>query len=347
MQDFTAILNYLFSDNLKAEGYEAGMPIPTVDAQLASMRQGQSGYDIWRAIHLEMGISEARKNHRELRDKIEDAALALGMSLHLRAEECNLLRPHGQLVGKRRKRDKEIRGFLGDIISSEDGTDIDVLRPGKQRRPDSSRKRNTDTPLSQRRTGLLTPKSGRSGDDIAVSSRKSSYTQAAATRAKPAPLDVSTAIKEPKSFPRLVYRWYDEKSQGLNTPTELRAGRFSDRSEIIPPPEWELKAVTNHLVPLKEPSPYISFRDNLRPCIFHALKAGPDTNACVTVVDLRKVRDLSIQWWGVDHAVKACPQLVKHFRLILGRWGSYKGSGEWLIWGESSPSASISILIHV
>lgn len=257
------------------------------------------------------------------------------------------MKPHGKRLGKKARKIQELRGVLGDLISSDDESDSNL--PGLSNRQRISF--SVETPIGTRtRSGqgqLLTPVSRQSGGNAPGSSNKISSGREPFLEAND---DLKNAGEPPnarRTLPKLVFRWYNNQSQGLNTPTELRAGKFSDQSMTITPPVWTLEAVNNHLVPHKVLSPFISFRESLRPCIFRALKAGRYTNASVTLVNLRKVRDVSIRKWGSDNAIKACPDLIKHFGLSLGRGGSYKGGGEWLVHGGSSPFARFLVLTNV
>lgn len=333
IQDLTSILNHTLATELRAEGFRSGVPTSTVQWQLQDMQQGSSGYDIWRNVIVNASISEARKTFREDRDIIEDAALALGIGLHLRTEEVDRSKPHGRRLGKRARKIEEIRGVLGDLVSSSDDSESDPHNPGN-RRKSSSIETPPGTSTRQGQSRLLTPISRQSGGTTPGSLRKTSSVKKTATTAKHVSRNVGESASRTKGLPKLCFRWYNNQSQGLNTPTELRAGRFLDKSQEIPPPEWDPEAVRNHLVPHKLPSPFISFRESLRPCIFRALKAGVDTNACITAVDLQKLRDISVQKWGHDNAVKACPDLIKNFELRLGRRSLYTGGGEWLVHGK-------------
>jgi hypothetical protein len=313
VEEIASIFNHILTEDLKAEGFKMGLRPGTVQLQLKSMQQGSTGYDIWRKVIIDVTLRDARKKFRESRDAIEDSAFSLGIVLHLRAEENSRLKPHDKRPRKRQNRKEDLEGVLGDWVSSNDDSESELDSSLSRKRKSASTETLPETPTRRSQCQLLTPLSKQSGASKRI-----------AHRGQP----------KPRTFPRLVFRWYNTKSQGLNTPTELRAGKFLDRSQRIPPPAWEREAVTNHLVPHKSPSPFISFRESCRPCIFRALKAGVDTNACITVVDLHKLRELSNQQWGHGEAIKACPELVEHFDLKLGTKGLYTGGGEWLVHGK-------------
>jgi hypothetical protein len=277
------------------------------------MRHGLAGYDIWRKVIVDVSLREARQTFRESRDIIEDSAISLGIVLRLRTEENDRLKPHGKRPSKRQRKKEDLGGVLGRWISSNDGSESELDSPASRKRKSASIETPVVTPTRQGRGQLTTP-----------TSLQPDVTKRTAPQSPP----------KIRSLPRLVFRWYNTMSQGLNTPTELRAGRFLDKSQKIPTPAWEREAVKSHLIPLKSPSPFISFRESCRPCIFRALKAGVDTNARITVVDLHKLRELSNQQWGNDEAIKDCADLIRNFDLKLGKRGQYTGGEEWLVHGK-------------
>ncbi|KAF7513819.1 hypothetical protein GJ744_007870 [Endocarpon pusillum] len=325
IDDMTRILNHILANELSAEGFDAGMPTSTVRGQLLNIKQGASGYDVWQKVVLNPSIAEARKIFREGRDAIEDAALALGIGLHLRTEDVDR-KPHGKRLGKRGRKIEELRGVLGDIISSDDDSGSET------------------SPSGQGHGQLLTPISLQSGVNTPGVLCETSSARRIVTNDRRVTTTPRKATTKSQDIPRLVFRWYNDRSQGFNTPTELLAGKFLDQPQEIPPPEWALEAVRNHLVPHKLPSPFISFRESLRPCLFRALKAGVKTNPCIAIVDLHKLKDLTCQKWGNYEAIKACPDLIKHFNLTLGKEGTYTGSGEWLVYGKIGKEAIVSTI---
>lgn len=337
----------MLAEELSAEGFDAGMPTSTVRGQLLNIKQGASGYDVWQKVVLNPSIAEARKTFRDGRDAIEDAALALGISLHLRTEDVDGLKPHRKRLGKRARKVEKLRGVLGDIISSDDDSESDLQSPRNRRRRSLSIETSPVTPSRQGHGQLLTPISLQSGVNTPGVLCETSSAEGIAANARRVTTIPRKATTKSQDLPSLVFRWYNDRSQGLNTPTELRAGRFLDQPQEIPPPEWALEAVTNHLIPHKLPSPFISFRESLRPCLFRALKAGVETNPCITIVNLQKLKDITRQKWENYEAIKACPDLVQQFHLTLGRKGTYTGGGEWLVYGKSPPQSTLVVLIHV
>ena len=344
MPDIAAIMNFVLAKDLKAEGFTAAMPTATLHAQLNHIqRQGSTGSNVWLEIFSDLSISEVRTKYRGLRDQIEDSALSLGIPLHLKGEDVRALKPNGQATVKRGRTNRKVEGVLPSYVSSEDDTDGGIRRSQSQRRLSSSGKDSYLTPRRKQKHHLPTPNTSRSRGPSPGSGR---WSKLSGGKATPVWQHVDELGNKTRRFPRLVYRWYSRQSQGLNTGNEIRAGKFIEKNITIPPPSWNVEAVTNHLLPERILSPYISFRESLLSCVFYALKADPDDNATIAVIDLTKVHAAaaaSSQW--ADDVMKPCPILVKKFDLKLGQKEDYIGRGEWLIYGEGPALSSLHKLI--
>ena len=333
--DITAVLNSLLSDSLEADGYQKGLPPPTVQAQLQNMqRQGSSGHDVWRKMFLELSILDARRKYRAIREEIEDRAFALGISLRLKVENGQGVKHYARREVKKGRRDEKLKGVLDWVISSsDDDTDDEIMNRQRGRR------------VSRRKTKprLLTPSSSRSRVSTSRNGSKGPWSDYSGGRATHVWEQVDELGNRTRRFPRLVYRWWSRQHQGVNTPTSIRAGKFLDANQVIPPPDWDEKAVNNHLASGMLPSPYISFRESLLPCLFAAIRANVDS--WITVVDLQKVRHAPEQWG--DDAFQVCAGLVKKYNLKLGKRGSYRGTGEWLVYGKCQYAVCSSSLMVI
>ena len=105
----------------------------------------------------------------------------------------------------------------------------------------------------------------------------------------------------------------NSSSQGVNRLIGFRAGRFLHGS--IPPPETndiEFGKLCNiHLRPLKEPSPFVSVFDNLRPALSRALRSSG--NAHVAVINIDYLSNMRIA--GSEVLFRAGP-LVKKYEIM-------------------------------
>lgn len=279
------------------------MPTAIVEAQLSNMIRGATGHAIWRMMH-DLSIPEARKRFVATRNDIEDGALDLGISLRLRAHEDNKLEVHSYGAVKRHRRKPISTAVLGDHVSS---TDTEEESPRRMKRPNVTGRVPVVTPRKR-----VTP-------PLFLGSQNEDQSD-----------------NEYRRYPRFLYRWYNTHSQGINTSSSIRAGRFLDGKENIPPPMWTVAAVSNHLEHREVPSYYISFRDNLRGCLFLAMKADSHSNASITIVDLESFLAGCRQRWGSDDAAQMCHRLIERFGLEPGRNRSYTGRGEWLLYGKMS-----------
>lgn len=333
MGDAGKIISHLQARALRLEGFAEGLPISSVETQLHNMMSaGQAGHEEWFTIHVKLTISDVRKQFREVRDEIEDSALTLSIALNLRAQDQKTEARPPRLKKRVHKFNK--RGVL-----SSDESDTSVQRVKKHRGQNLP-----TTPTKKITAQPLTPNSDKSANTSRRIQRKS-LTHLIGEEDTPIFRSTTAVGNEDRSSPRLLYRWYSSQSNGLNTANELRAGKFLDLSQNIPLPEWDLKSVSNHLIPETLPSPYISFRTNLLPCLFKAIKEDRDAKACIAVIDVQKVRDTSKRWG--DSALYPCPLLVKQFDLKLGKKQNYRGRGEWLVYGENLHGLSFSFLTNI
>lgn len=334
VEDAKTIINHLLQESLKVEGFTNGMSTSAIHAQLNDMSRGLSGNNIWRVIHKELTISEARKHFREIRDKIEDCALNLGISLRLHSTDTRKLKVRSRSMIRRARRSPWSTAVLGEHVSSSDDTEPEL--PYARSTEVVARDQSPMITPPKRVTGhLLTPRTDLSDGRRALTGRKKCVTSSTGVKALPMRQNVEQFGNRILEYPRLIYRSYDTHSQGLNTPTCIRAGKFHDLNERVPPPEWTREAVWNHLEHGKQPSPYISFRQNLRACMFSAIKSDDESNSCIAIVDLQSFLAAAQRRWGVDDAAQWCPILVRRFGLRPGRNRSYTGTSEFLLYGRA------------
>lgn len=135
----------------------------------------------------------------------------------------------------------------------------------------------------------------------------------------------------PESLPPVLYRWSNIYSQGINSPTQIVAGRFLHHdSTAFPPSDLDeglfLDYVKSHVTKQPVSSPFISAFKSLLAPIHRALRNGED--AKVSIIDTSLMR---------TEIFKAAP-LVELTGTALLNW---KGYGEYLIWYEV-PTAAIA-----
>lgn len=289
------------------------------------MSEGQAGHEDWLTIHVKLTIPDIRRQFRNVRDKIEDIALTLDIPLQLRARDVQTSEARPPRTKKR------VHKFTTRGVLSADETDSDASVSRVKKHNYARGQEFPVTPTKKITVQLLTPNSDKSANISRRIERKSTthLIRSEDTSILESTAAVGNKVRRPL---RLLYRWYSSHSNGVNSATELRAGRFLDPSQSIPLPEWDLESVSNHLIPETLPSPYISFRTNLLPCLFKAIKEDRNAEACIAVINVRKLKDTSRRWG--DNAIYPCPVLVKRFDLKLGKKQNYRGRGEWLVYGE-------------
>lgn len=141
--------------------------------------------------------------------------------------------------------------------------------------------------------------------------------------------------------PRIVFRFYDNNSSGVNTPTGMRAGLFQDsRLPLSPPPEIDTKAfrkeAIKHFSWTREPTPFISMCQSILPALHRGLLSSMD--ASIAVIDLHTV-SRSQEW---NHSkVYVAGHIIKRLGLRQEVYG-YRGRSEWLVWGMIDKNAIIT-----
>lgn len=134
---------------------------------------------------------------------------------------------------------------------------------------------------------------------------------------------------------RLVFRFYDDNSSGLNTSTRIRAGAFLNETERIPQSaDWNgadfWDAARRHLTRVREPTPFISVYESPLPVLHRGLRSS--ANGSVAVVDLHEVSKTR------SSGIYSAAQLINQLGLVRGSY-RYRGTSEWLIWGEIESKA--------
>ncbi len=141
--------------------------------------------------------------------------------------------------------------------------------------------------------------------------------------------------------PRVAFRCYNVEYYGLNSSTGFRAGRYTGTTDAIPPPldmmDAAFEAESNkHLSKnMTGATSFISVRDNILPAFHEAMHKS---NASIAVINLEAANSNT----RVYSAALAIRKLNKAFGRAWHKENQYRGSGEWLVWGEIPQQAVIA-----
>lgn len=139
---------------------------------------------------------------------------------------------------------------------------------------------------------------------------------------------------------RIVFRWWNANSQGLNSANQLRAGLYKSANSKIAPPLCGPKlqsAFLSHLTPEKRPSPFISTFESFLPALNRALKSERD--AYISIIDLQEVeRNSRERFPNAQEVIWPIKVVIKQYGFNLRN--NYKGH-EWLVHGIIEKSAII------
>ncbi|KAK4990131.1 hypothetical protein LTR50_002761 [Elasticomyces elasticus] len=134
----------------------------------------------------------------------------------------------------------------------------------------------------------------------------------------------------------LLYRFYDEKSQGTNSPTGFRAGAFANMKGTLPrplsitEPYLTSPCAENHLNKNESPSPFISVTNSLVWIIRQMRQSpGQKTNPRFAVIDAAIVAEDD----GIYHVPLFHKGLCFQKVFDKGAWRCY-GTHDWLVWAH-------------
>ncbi|CAG8930466.1 unnamed protein product [Penicillium salamii] len=133
----------------------------------------------------------------------------------------------------------------------------------------------------------------------------------------------------PEKIPPLLYRWFNEDSQGENSNEGFISGLFCEEPsfdrEYISDDEFEEHFI-HHVTREKTPTPFISTSESPLAPIHRAIKSQKP--ASVVVFDTTKLQT----------PVFYAHPIARHTNTFTQKW---KGYGEYLIWGEVPSSAIV------
>jgi len=138
-------------------------------------------------------------------------------------------------------------------------------------------------------------------------------------------------IHNPSQIPKLVFRAFCDKSQGINSSTCIRAGSFMN-STIPPPissksPTFKKHALRNINKVPNGTTPFVSVTPKLLGAFHRAFKMS--TNPSIAVIDLELAGRLRNTQKEDSHPVAHSVKSLK-----LESPDNYRGASDWLVWGE-------------
>ncbi|KKY25184.1 hypothetical protein UCRPC4_g01990 [Phaeomoniella chlamydospora] len=147
-------------------------------------------------------------------------------------------------------------------------------------------------------------------------------------------------LSETRPIPRLLYRFFDSGSQGINQASGFMAGLFVHHplvpSHLIEEAVFEAASI-GHLTPEIKPSPFVSFFDSLRPALYRALQSSLDPY--ISIIDTADLMEAHKRRHGVENGcIFSAEDIIFRYKMKLRR--NYYGPSEWLVWG-SVPSVAV------
>ncbi|KAK2810653.1 hypothetical protein FQN50_002693 [Emmonsiellopsis sp. PD_5] len=309
----TKIFNNMFAEQLGLEGFKDGLPRSSIGCQIHDLERLK--HPVWVSVH-STPLEDINDEYDSARHFIKLAADGLGIDLRRRMDTGGAVQQH------------LYPGF--QKLQSFFDIEITACPEHESSKPDTKSDfnntiSNLESPTrSSTNITILNPEpparpSARSGyEPPARPSARSDY----GPPARPSPRS--------SYIPRIVYRFYNADSSGVNTPTYFSAALWASGPSHIPHPcltdERLVESMAKtHLSRYNIKSPFISTFETPLPSMHRMLAKG--NNAAVAVIDLSMLDQSKI--FSARAILKKDPLGED----ITHGYG-YDGRSEWLIWGD-------------
>jgi len=279
--DLVEVFNAQFTAEIRGPDLDSKLTKAILSKWYSLKRQGENS-DAYSAVWLETNFID-EKGWRNTRDDLEETARRIGKPLIRRlCENKELLfrkATRETESPKKRKRWEKCGGELDFGPPSNDEID-QTLRTSKKKY------KLPTLPETPRRT-LTAPRPS----PLRTSLHKRTCSQATTLSRDDDGLDFETS-SESMSRTRVLFRFYDNKSGGLNTSKGICAGAFKNNSRKVPPPADRnskkfRNEATKHFKRVREPTPFISLYSSLKPALHRGLRSNAE--ASVAVIDRHAV----------------------------------------------------------
>ncbi|MCJ1403710.1 hypothetical protein MMC11_006933 [Xylographa trunciseda] len=356
-QDMRDIFASYFADTITFCGEVQEISANAIGAQLWELRNDGEHSVAWREVFLKTDFLDPYGSWSATRSDLLATASDLGIELFMKAKEDKLkiLQKAGARLNKIRKRRKLQDKGDWDSVTEYEG--------------DSERENALCSTLKKTRLGLLTPSSG---------SKRSKFYHSMSTtspcgRLIPFNYESMPFTMEGHEFPTLpptpcksplhknklgstwaqriltfendlVFRFYDDNSQGINSASGFFAGDLQ-KSPVTHPglfSEGFLGPAEQHLRRFHVPTPFISVWDSLLPALHRGLRSDTygSGNAHVAIIDAEQL-DIG---HSSEYARAIRVRDIVHELKSRGRYLDmrYWGSSEFMVYREIRQSAVLT-----
>ncbi|MCJ1391852.1 hypothetical protein MMC18_004719 [Xylographa bjoerkii] len=361
-QDMRDIFAAYFADTIKFCGEVQEISASAIGAQLWEIRNDGEHSAAWKEVFLKTDFLDPHGYWAATRSDLSATASDLGIELFQKPAENKLKILGG--AGKRLNRDRKRRKI-------QDSMDLDSVT---EYTGDSEEEDLIHRSSRTSRFELLTPKSGskrsRTHQEQPITSVYQTWTSSqdkdnsfggqwkSPMALPPTPIKsplserniVGTWTKRVLAFENdVVFRFYDNNSQGTNTASGFRAGTFVDldlESAPIAHPglssEAYLDPAENHLRRFHVATPFISIWESLLPALHRGLRSNAHSagNAHIAIIDAGKL-DIG---HPSEYARAIRVRDVVYELKTRGRYLDmrYWGSSEYLVYAEIPRTAILT-----
>ncbi|OQO01091.1 hypothetical protein B0A48_13334 [Cryoendolithus antarcticus] len=344
-----AVFNDIFKDALHACGLKDGINVRQLQAQCAKAELPRKS---WQLVTQPPATIEEEQLRGDLKTKVDALIAATTLSSPLRTPNTPRKRTEANVAMQGSGDDDEDNGDddpparstrkrrrVLDLAQYEYGiaVPVDVITPRRARAPPMPSSSSSPSRLST----MLRRKAREERAKVVFTRYNGTQLMLTQVEADEAVLDLVAPLEElaKPELPELLFRYWDSKSQGLNSPERFVCGRFMNaktRPRSAPmAADLEWNDVINHLDHHKESTPFISTSSMLVWVLHKAMKCyelGERTGSISVIDTMHVAREEAF-------FVPPLHDATRKQRPYTNGGFQYRGSSEHLIWHEIRQSA--------
>ncbi|KAL2000055.1 hypothetical protein VTN02DRAFT_3618 [Thermoascus thermophilus] len=329
-EDEESIFNMIFQQDVSKCGLARGIPYSSLNTQWVDMRA--KGHYVWEDVYLRTEFTEKEGRWAPIIAEIRNAARELDIMIQektfddidtssfgcRRPAEPRARRVKEAISEEQEQATNEAGVQTSSALAVLDGINSFTTPPSsvkEDRLPPSNVKNTTKDGLPTAGGKVCFWCSGEGADLHSPRDHDSE-----------SPLEPSTGQRTPSpiKIPKLLYRWHNADSNGINTRSWFVAGLFQENPKTIPLPtdysedEFDVM-LERHLRIEQVSSPFISTTGTPLAPIHRALRKRE--GAVLTLIDSSKIQT----------EICSAQSLMRQKKINISR---YRGYDEFLVWGE-------------
>ena len=328
VRDMARIFRTYFQDTIKVQGRPHDISDLAVSAQLREISEKGLMHEAWQEVFLNTEFSGIDSDWAVTKQELLDTASSIGITLELKSSEDRdsilAKAAYGVSPRKRRRQEHKPARYSSDESEQSDQMMGDNLPKTPHHRCST---------ISSLKTPPITPGNTANGLNTPPATPSTTRISTVSNIESSSAVNISE-FGEP-GYGTIGYRFWDDRSQGFNTPGTFRAGALINLSldEILVHPadfnsESFQQSAHIHLTRVQEPTNFVSVWRRLLPALHRGLRSN--ANANIAFIDLSHInanQPLGRRLFSATDVLKklrANNKLPPRFK--------YNGCVEWLVY---------------